>query len=202
VIKLVQALGILMEYKENGWQVQKMQCLGCIIETHSGTIVKHSYCQRYNKLPPLRKSIHEWLRQFEETCLWGGIWAGPVLVMKLLQALKGDDKVKCLTFYNDFLDVNENDRNFIMSLVMRPLPLLWIDNWHNVRIWGNQNSHASIQHILDSAKTNLFHAMHICLCRTNCYRIAYLHMLENWLISQRFWMKVCFSTGRFFAPLP
>jgi hypothetical protein len=50
------------------------------------------------------------------------VLAGSVLIIKLLLALKGDDKVKCFTFYDNFIDVNDSDKNFMMSSVTRALP--------------------------------------------------------------------------------
>jgi hypothetical protein len=49
-------------------------------------------------------------------------------------------------------------------------------NRHNVRIWGTENPHATMEHVRESPKVNVFCAFllqslrTIVLCRADCYR--------------------------------
>jgi len=49
-------------------------------------------------------------------------------------------------------------------------------NRHNVRIWSTKNPHATMEHVRDPPKVNVFCAVSsckvygpFCLCRANCY---------------------------------
>jgi hypothetical protein len=64
-------------------------------------------------------------------------------------------------------------------------------NRHNVRIWGLQNAHTTLEHERDSPKLNVFCA----ISQTKFYGpflfdentvtgVTYLAMLQNWLLSQ------------------
>jgi hypothetical protein len=54
-------------------QVEKAKCVIWFIETHSATTVLRLYRNTHRKVPPTRKSIYVWRKQFEETgCLRKG----------------------------------------------------------------------------------------------------------------------------------
>jgi hypothetical protein len=54
-------------------QVEKAKCVIWFIETNSATNVKRLYLNTYRKVPPTRKSIYAWRKQFEGTgCLCKG----------------------------------------------------------------------------------------------------------------------------------
>jgi hypothetical protein len=54
-------------------QVEKAKCVIWFIETHSATTVLRLYRNTHRKVPPTRKIIYAWRKQFEETgCLCKG----------------------------------------------------------------------------------------------------------------------------------
>jgi len=64
-------------------------------------------------------------------------------------------------------------------------------NRHNVRIWGTENPHATMEYVRDSPKVNLFCAVSSCkvygpffFTEPTVIGINYLDMLQLWLILQ------------------
>ena len=64
-------------------------------------------------------------------------------------------------------------------------------NRHNVRIWGTENPHATMEHVRDSPKVNLFWAVSSCqvygpffFAEPTVTGISYLDMLQLWLMPQ------------------
>ena len=62
---------------------------------------------------------------------------------------------------------------------------------HNVRIWGTENPHATMEHVRDSPKVNLFWAVSSCqvygpffFAEPTVTGISYLDMLQLWLMPQ------------------
>jgi hypothetical protein len=62
---------------------------------------------------------------------------------------------------------------------------------HNVRIWGTENPHATVEHVRDLPKVNVFCAVSSCkiygpffFAETTVTCINYLDMLQRWLMSQ------------------
>lgn len=113
--------------------------------------------------------------------------------LQLVQALKPNDKVKRIEFCDVMLQMMEDD-GFLQRIVYSDEATFHLSgkvNRHNVRIWGLQNPHATLQHERDSPKVNVFCA----LSRTKVYGpfffaertvtgISYLDMLEQWLFPQ------------------
>ena len=83
-----------------------------------------------------------------------------------------------------------NSMNVLCS-VMRPHFIrMGKVNWHNVRIWGEENLHATIGHERDSPKVNVFCAIsknHVhgpFFFEGNVTGDVYLQMLQNWLMDE------------------
>ena len=63
-------------------------------------------------------------------------------------------------------------------------------NRHNVRIWGEENLHATIEHERDSTKVNVFCAISKnnvhgpFFFEGNVTGDVYLQMLQNWLVDE------------------
>ena len=63
-------------------------------------------------------------------------------------------------------------------------------NRHNVRIWGEENPHATIEHRRDSSKVNVFCAIsknHVhgpFFFEGNVTSDVYLQMVQNWLMDE------------------
>ena len=110
-----------------------------------------------------------------------------------VQALKASDKEKRLQFCSDVLGMMEDD-TFLPRVVFSDEATFHLSgkvNTHNVRIWGLQNPHSTLQHERDSPKVNVFCAV----SRTKVYGpfffaertvtgITYLDMLQQWLFPQ------------------
>lgn len=113
--------------------------------------------------------------------------------LQLVQALKPDDKEKRLEFCGYVLQKME-DHAFLQSVIFSDEATFHLSgkvNRHNVRIWGLQNPHSTLEHERDSPKINVF-------CALSCTKvygpfffaeqtvngIIYLDMLEQWLFPQ------------------
>lgn len=111
----------------------------------------------------------------------------------LLQKLRPNDCVKRLQFCNDMQEAMEGD-GFANRLVFSDEATFYLSgkvNRHNIRIWGTENPHATVQHERDSPKLNVFCAV----SSTKVYGpfffnentvtgISYLDMLQLWLMPQ------------------
>jgi hypothetical protein len=78
---------------------------------------------------------------------------------QLLQALKPADHVACSNFSIKMLVAHDD---FLRHLVLSDEATFHLRgkvNRHNVRIWGMENPHATVQHKRDSPKVNVFCAI-------------------------------------------
>ena len=64
-------------------------------------------------------------------------------------------------------------------------------NRHNVRIWGTENPHETMEHVRDSPKVNVFYAISsskvygpFFFAESTVTGIIYLDMLQLWLMPQ------------------
>jgi hypothetical protein len=87
-----------------------------------------------------------------------GYWLQP------LQVLNPQNHNLCFQFCVDFQQRLEEDR-FSQKLIFSDEVTFHVYgkvNRHNVRIWGTENSHATVEHICDSPKVNVFFAVSSC----------------------------------------
>ena len=78
--------------------------------------------------------------------------------LQLVQAITADDKRKRKRFCVDMQEKLEEDK-FNERLVFSNEATFHTNgkiNRHNVRIWGEENPHATIEHERDSPKVNVF----------------------------------------------
>ncbi|PSN41322.1 hypothetical protein C0J52_20246 [Blattella germanica] len=79
----------------------------------------------------------------------------------LVQVLKRADKVKRVEFCDAMLEM-ENDDNTISQISFSGEATFYTNshvNRHNVRIWGTEHPHETVQHKRDSPKVNVFCAV-------------------------------------------
>lgn len=86
------------------------------------------------------------------------------------------------------------DDEFCAKLVFSDEATFFVNgavNRHNVRIWGVANPHATVEHIRNSPKVNVFCAVSrlkvygpFFFCEKTVTGHVYLDMLENWLMPQ------------------
>jgi hypothetical protein len=84
--------------------------------------------------------------------------------LQLLQALNPQDHNLCLHFCMDFQQWLEEDR-FAEKLVFSDEATFHVCgkvNHHSVCIWGTENPHATMEHVRDSPKLNVFCAVSSC----------------------------------------
>jgi hypothetical protein len=62
-------------------------------------------------------------------------------------------------------------------------------NRHNVRVWGTENPHATIEHIMNSPKLNVFCGVSkekgygpFLFAESTITGTSYLHMMQEWLM--------------------
>ena len=110
--------------------------------------------------------------------------------LQVAQAITAADKQKHKQFCVDMQEKLEEDE-FNGRLVFSDEATFHLNgkvNRHNVRIWGTENSHATIEHERDSSKVNVFCAIsknHVhgpFFFERNVTGDVYLHMLQNWLM--------------------
>lgn len=113
--------------------------------------------------------------------------------LQLVQALRAGDKRRRVEFCHDILEDMEED-TFLPRLVFSDEATFHVSgkvNRHNVRIWGSENPHQTVEHERDSPKVNVFCAV----SQTKVYGphffeentvngASYLAMLQNWLFPQ------------------
>ena len=114
-------------------------------------------------------------------------------LLQLLQALNPQDRNLRLHFCMDFQQRLEEDR-FAEKLVFSDEAMFHVCgkvNHHNVHIWGMENSHATMEHVRDLPKVNVFCAISSCkvyglffLAEPSVTSISYLDMLQLWLMPQ------------------
>ena len=110
-----------------------------------------------------QKSIHRASRELQipQSSVWPILRRGLHVKgyrMQLLQALNPQDHNLHLHFCVDFQQRLEEDR-FAEKLVFSDeatFHLCGKVNRHNVRIWGTENTHATMEHVGDSPKVNVF----------------------------------------------
>jgi len=111
--------------------------------------------------------------------------------LQLVQALKTDDKQKHKQFCVDMQEELEDE--FEERLVFSDEATFHTNdkvNKHNVHIWGEENPHATVEHMRDSPKVNVFCAIsknHLhgpFFFEGNVTGDVYLQMLQNWLIDK------------------
>ena len=78
--------------------------------------------------------------------------------LQLVQAITADDKRKRKQFCVDMQEKLEEDEFNVFSNEAT-FPTNGKVNRHNVRIWGKENPHATIEHERDSPKVNVFCAI-------------------------------------------
>ena len=112
--------------------------------------------------------------------------------LQLVQGIPADDKRKRKQFCFDMQEEVEEDE-FNERLVFSDEPTFHTNgkvNRYNVRIWGQENFHAIIEHKRDSPKVNVFCAIlknYIhgpFFFERNVTGDVYLQMLQNWLIDE------------------
>ncbi|PNF40249.1 hypothetical protein B7P43_G07078 [Cryptotermes secundus] len=112
--------------------------------------------------------------------------------LQLVQALTNDDKRKRMEFCDSMLEMME-DETFISRLIFSDEATFHLSgtvNRHNVRIWGTEHPHETVEHERDSPKVNVF-------CAVSQDKVygpfffegntvtgqTYLDMLQNWLFT-------------------
>jgi hypothetical protein len=112
--------------------------------------------------------------------------------LKLLQSLSGQDKTTRRDFCTEMQERCEED-GFSESLIFSDESTFHISgkvNKENVHIWGTENLRATVQHVRDSPKVNVFCAMSCKIVRPLLFPrktvtgASYLDMLINWLMSE------------------
>ena len=112
--------------------------------------------------------------------------------LQFVQALKADDKRKRIQFCIDMQQELEEDQ-FEEKLVFSDEATFHTSgkvNKQNVRIWGLENPHESLEQVRDSPKVNVFCAVskkHVygpCFFDENVTGDNYLHMLQAWLMDR------------------
>ncbi|PNF42612.1 hypothetical protein B7P43_G01283 [Cryptotermes secundus] len=81
--------------------------------------------------------------------------------LQLVQELTNDDKRKRMEFCDSMLEMME-DENFISRLIFSNEATFHLSgtvNRHNVRIWGTEHPHETVEHERDSPKVNVFCAV-------------------------------------------
>lgn len=113
--------------------------------------------------------------------------------LSLVQALTNNDKEMRRTFCESMLEMVEDDETLFSRLVFSDeatFHLCGTVNRHNVRIWGTNHPHETIEHQRDSPKVNVF-------CAVSQNKVygpfffegntvtgqTYLEMLQNWLFA-------------------
>lgn len=114
--------------------------------------------------------------------------------LQLVQALRRGDKTRRLEFATTILQTLDTDEHFCSRINFSDEATFHLSgkvNRHNVRIWGLENPHATLEHERDSPKVNVFCA----LSRRKLYGpfffegntvtgASYLQMLQDWLFPQ------------------
>ncbi|PNF40965.1 hypothetical protein B7P43_G08819 [Cryptotermes secundus] len=112
--------------------------------------------------------------------------------LQLVQALTNDDKRKRMEFCDSMLETME-DETFISRLIFSDEATFHLSGTvsrHNVRIWGTEHPHETVEHERDSPKVNVF-------CAVSQDKVygpfffegntvtgqTYLDMLQNWLFT-------------------
>ncbi|PNF28849.1 hypothetical protein B7P43_G04437 [Cryptotermes secundus] len=113
--------------------------------------------------------------------------------LQLLQALRANDKVKRVEFC-DRMPKNMEDELFLLRVIFSDETTFHLSgkvNRHNVRIWGLQNPHVTLERVRDSPKVNVFCAVsltevygHFSFDENTVTGVTYLRMLQNWLVLQ------------------
>ena len=112
--------------------------------------------------------------------------------LQVVQAITAADKRKRKQFCVDMQEKLEEDE-FNKRLVFCDEVTFHTNgkvNRHNVRIWGEENPHATIKHERDSPKVNVFCAIsknHVhgpFFFEENVSGDVYLQMLQNWLMDE------------------
>ncbi|PNF26248.1 hypothetical protein B7P43_G02693 [Cryptotermes secundus] len=81
--------------------------------------------------------------------------------LQLVQALTNDDKRKLMEFCDSMLEMME-DETFISRLIFSDEASFHLSgtvNCHNMRIWGTEHPHETVEHERDSPKVNVFCAV-------------------------------------------
>lgn len=113
--------------------------------------------------------------------------------LQLLQSLNDGDKVIRFEFCGNLMELQEED-GFYERLIFGDESTFHISgkvNKHNVRIWGTENPRASIEHVRDSPKLNVFCAISkkkvygpFYFQEATVRGNVYLDMLTEWLMPQ------------------
>ena len=113
--------------------------------------------------------------------------------LQLLQALNPQDHNLCLHLCMDFQQQLEEDW-FAEKLVFSDEAMFHVFgkvNHHSIRVWGTENPHATMEHVRDSPKVNVFCAISSCkvyrpffFVQPTVTSINYLDMLQLWLMPQ------------------
>lgn len=112
--------------------------------------------------------------------------------LQLVQAITADDKKKRKQFCIDMQEKLEEDE-FRGRFVFSDEATFHTNgkvNKHNVRIWGEENPHVTVEHERDSPKVNVFCAIsknHVhgpSFFEGNVTGDGYLEMLQNWLMDE------------------
>jgi hypothetical protein len=67
--------------------------------------------------------------------------------------------IKKKTFCVEMFDKTENEYDYLYKVVFSDEATFHLSgkiNRHNVRIWGTENPHETVEHVLDSPKLNVF----------------------------------------------
>ena len=112
--------------------------------------------------------------------------------LQLVQAITDNDKRTREQFCVDMQEKLEEDE-FLERLVFSDEATFHTNgkvNKHNVRIWGEENPHATVEHERDSPKVNVFCAISKnrlygpLFFEGNVTGDVYLEMLQNWLMDE------------------
>ena len=110
----------------------------------------------------------------------------------LVKAITADDKRKRKQFCVDMQEKLEEDK-FMKHLVFSDEATFHMNgkvNKHNVRIWGEENPNATVEHVMDSPKVSVFCTISKeqvdgpFFFEANVTGDIYLHMHQNWLMDE------------------
>ncbi|KAJ8880716.1 hypothetical protein PR048_017186 [Dryococelus australis] len=188
--------------------VGKTRLAGCGSGVTRGPAVRNAVplmsSRHYNTEPSGHQSILRWYNKFQDTgCLGKGKSTGPQKSNRASREL-GIPQQTVWEILRRRLQLKPYHLKLLQHLhpehyAIRVEFCEHIDvslEWkgellHNVRIWGTENPHASVQHVQDLPKLNVFYAISKQRCTSPFFLIentmtdlSYLDMLELWIFPQ------------------
>jgi hypothetical protein len=142
-----------------------------------------------------QKSTYRASRQLPQKTVWHVLPTWLVIKpykLQMVQALTPNDKIVCHQSCVE-MQADTEDEDFVGRLVFTVEATFHVNgkvSRHNLRIWGTENPHSTIEHVQDSPKMNVFCAISQMkiygpfIMEGTVTRMTYLDMLQQWLIPQ------------------